>query len=210
MRKAPLGVVRVGGAVEVLSMATITSGGNAFEVAVDMATDAIDSGVHPRQCKAGYFGVVELGSQPGIQRRMATLASGREPERLMIGHSVLVLHLVARVAIHGQARELAHGGALMTRVAVHCGMRADQREAVGVLLDFLLGNVPPLNRVALLAIRAKLAPMEVGVAPGASRRGVAEYQALVAPHATDVDVHAAQGVFGSVVIELRHTAEGTP
>ena len=47
-------------------------------------------------------------------------------------------------------------------------MRAQQREAVEVILNCLHGYVPPVHRMALFAVRAHLPPVDVGVAVRAS------------------------------------------
>ena len=47
-------------------------------------------------------------------------------------------------------------------------MRAQQREAVEVILNCLHGYVPPVHCMALFAVRAHLPPVDVGVAVRAS------------------------------------------
>lgn len=52
----------------------------------------------------------------------------------------------------------------MTGVAVNGSVRACQGEAVVVLLDIFDGNLPSTDGVALLAVSAELAPMNISVA----------------------------------------------
>src|SRR5579863_5991452 len=87
---------------------------------------------------------------------------------------VLKIPGVAGVALSGKTLELARGRARVASLAVDCGMRADQREAILVVLDGLYGDVPALHRVTLLAIRAHLPPVNVCVAVGALGAHVAE------------------------------------
>lgn len=89
-------------------------------------------------------------------------------------------------------------------------MRAEQRKTVFVLLELLRLGFPALYRVALRAIRAKLAPMNVSVAIRTSRAGVLENQIRVALLAVHFRVQTAQGVAGPVVIELGNAANRFP
>ncbi|HKV63102.1 MAG TPA: hypothetical protein VJO16_14400 [Candidatus Acidoferrum sp.] len=90
----------------------------------------------------------------------------------------------------------------MAILALHCGVRPQKREAILVILDLLDSNIPTLDRVTLGAVRAHLALMHVGMAVLAILAHVREdwfYMALCTLH---FFVHAAQWVFGVVVIEL--------
>lgn len=98
----------------------------------------------------------------------------------------------------------------MAGFALNHGMGADQWKAVLVVLNVFVGDLPAFDGVAVLAIGAKLAAVEVGVAVRAMRAYVMEYERRVAPGAADVFVHAAQGVTGVVVIELGDGADGLP
>ena len=90
-----------------------------------------------------------------------------------------------------QTLELAHRSALMTGIAVDGGVRADQREPIQVLVDLLHGNIPAPDRVALLAIGAHLALVDVGVAVGALRTHIRKNGLDVALRTRHTLVHAA-------------------
>lgn len=135
--------------------------------------------------------MIELGAQPRIPRCMTRLAGGREAQLLMVGHGILILHLMAGIAIGGQSLELADGQALVAGIALHRRVRTDQGEAVLVLLDGGQGYAPASDRVALLAGGAELPPMDVRVAVGAPRPHVAEDQVGVTLHTAQVGVTAA-------------------
>lgn len=98
----------------------------------------------------------------------------------------------------------------MTGIAIQRSVRADQREAVEVLVDLLDRNVPPLYGVALFAVRPHLALVDVGVAVRAARSHIREHRLGVALGAAHTLVHAAQGILGGVVIELRDGTNGFP
>ena len=98
----------------------------------------------------------------------------------------------------------------MTGIAVYGGMSADQREAIEVLVDLLHGNMPAPNRVALLAVRAHLALVDVGVAVGALRPDIRKDHLRVALRAGHAFVQAAQGVLRGVVVEFRNGADRFP
>ena len=89
-------------------------------------------------------------------------------------------------------------------------MRADEREAVQVLINLLHRNVPPPDRMALLAIGAHLPLVNVGVAICALRPDIGEDRLGMALRAADAFVHSAQRIFGCVVIEFRNGADWLP
>jgi hypothetical protein len=89
-------------------------------------------------------------------------------------------------------------------------MGADQREAIEVLIDLLNGNVPAPDRVALLAIRAHLALMNVGVAVRALRAHIGKDHLGVALSAGHSLMQAAQRIFSGVVIEFRDGSNRFP
>ena len=89
-------------------------------------------------------------------------------------------------------------------------MRAEQREAVLVLADRFHRNRPTQDGVTLVALRAHLAPVNVGVAIGALFPDVSKYRLDMALGAGDTFVHAAQRVTRAVVIELGNVADRLP
>jgi len=63
--------------------------------------------------------------------------------------------------------------------------------------------LPTLDRVAALAVSTELAAMDISVAICAVSAYVCEYQAGVAPGASNFLMHATQGIASLIVIELR-------
>jgi len=153
--------------------------------------------------------MIELGVEPAVHR-MTTGALGGKTESDVIEHRGLEVLLVARIASGGQADKLPGGRLLVALVAVHHGVRAHQREAVVVVFDGLQRDLPTLNRVALGAIGAELATVNVGVAGGALRAHVLEHHAGVALRAGHALVHAAQRIAGQIMIEIRLGTDRLP
>ena len=79
-----------------------------------------------------------------------------------------------------------------------------------MVLEFLRVNFPALYGVALFAIRAELAAVNIGVAIGAARADFREDQIRVALRAAHLCVHAEQRVTSAVVVKFRDTADGLP
>jgi len=200
---------RVRAGVEHRGMAGETGRWRALVYVVDMAGLAGESGVHPRERKAGNFQMVKGGSEPTVDR-VARLAGGGKPGTHVIQNRCLEILLVAGNAGRGQAGVLTRGCALVAGFAVDQGMRADERETVLVVFDRLNGEVPSLYRVAVFAIGAHLPAMDVGMAVCAMLGHLFENQVHVALGAGNLLVHAAQRVAGKVVIELRHGADRLP
>ena len=98
----------------------------------------------------------------------------------------------------------------MARVTIHYRVRSHQRKAVLVLLNLLYGHVPSLDRVALLAIGAQLATMNIRVAVGALAADVSKNRLGVALLACDAFVQSAQRKFSAIVIELGKRTNGSP
>ena len=79
-----------------------------------------------------------------------------------------------------------------------------------MLLNLLDRHFPSPDRVALLAIGAQLAPVNIGMAVLAALSDVAEYRLYVTLGALHLLVHAAQRITGLVVIELGNGADRVP
>lgn len=94
--------------------------------------------------------------------------------------------------------------------ALKHGVRTDKRETILVIADLLERYLPALDRVAIFAVSAKLAPVDVCMAIGAVSADVLKDQARVTPCAGNVCVHSAQGVTGLVVVELGVRPNGFP
>ena len=74
---------------------------------------------------------------------------------------------MTRVARSRQSSELAGRRIFMAVITLQQSVGADEGKAVLVILNLLERNLPSLNGVATLTIRAELAAMNVGVAIGA-------------------------------------------
>ena len=98
----------------------------------------------------------------------------------------------------------------MAGIAVDCGVRSGEREAVIVLLDIADGDLPSTYCVALFAVRSQLTPVNVGVAILAVVADAGEYRPYMTLGAGHGFVHAAQGIFRLVVIEFWQGADRTP
>jgi len=210
LREAHLDVGRAVGGVEILGVASVATGRSALELASDVAGGAFKRGVRPGEREAGEFQMIEFGAEPGVGT-VAGLAGGRKVEGFVIrlGRS-LIIGRVARKTCSGESDELPHGLALVAiRTFQHC-VSAKQRKPVVVLFQLLGSNVPTLHGVALFAISAKLAAMNIRVAVRAVAAHILEDQAGVALRAANLLVHPAQRVAGSIVVELRNASDGLP
>ena len=79
-----------------------------------------------------------------------------------------------------------------------------------MILNLLYGIVPTENRVALRAVRAHFALVNIGVAILTVLAHVCEYRLYVALRALNSLVHAAQWILCFVVIKFRDGANGAP
>lgn len=87
---------------------------------------------------------------------------------------------------------------------------SQQREAVVMLLQLIGANVPALDGVALCAIRAELAAVNIGVAICTITADVLENEIRVALRASHLFVHASKRVACPIVVEFRHTPDRLP
>lgn len=168
-----LRVRRIVRAAVVFCMTAVTIGRRPFVLVADVAGDALERGMGPGQGES-ELRVVHLRAEESIHR-VAFLAVRGEARGNVVRLGALVVLRVARHAVGGQSNILAGCRALVTGLTVQCGMRTQQREAVAVLLDRLDAYAPTVDGVTLLAIRAELAPMDIGVAIRALRPGIAEH-----------------------------------
>src|SRR5215475_5475467 len=83
---------------------------------------------------------------------------------------------VAAGAFRGKPEtiELADGADLMAGIAVHRGVRTDERKSILMLVDVVNGNLPSVGVVTELALGSVLAAMQIRVAILALLRCVAE------------------------------------
>jgi len=95
-------------------------------------------------------------------------------------------------------------------IALQGSVRSDKRKTILVVLDGLDRNVPTFHGVALFAIDAHLPFVNIGVAIGAPRTHIREDRLGVTLAAGHILVHAAQRIFGLIVIEFRDGPDGLP
>ena len=98
----------------------------------------------------------------------------------------------------------------MAGIAIDRRVSAGQGKAIVVLLDLLNRDCPSADAVALLAVHAELAFMNIGVAVLAAGADVAEHGLHVALRTDHILVQPAQRVTGSVVIEFGDRADRRP
>ncbi len=98
----------------------------------------------------------------------------------------------------------------MTGIALQDGVRPNQREAVKVLARLLYRDLPTSYRVALFAIRCKLALVNIGVAIRALGPNIREDRAGMALHARDLLVHTEQWKLRLVVVKFGLAANRLP
>jgi hypothetical protein len=157
--------------------------------------------------------VVEFGVEPSVKGmavravRGCKRSSGRWMRRV---RRLLPIRQVAGRAGRRKPQIISDCGVLMTFLAFHYGVRAEERESVEVLLNRLDRRPPSENRMALSAVRAKLSAMNVGVTIGAILANVREHRLGVASRAGHFFVHAAKRVPRGVVIEFGNGANGSP
>jgi hypothetical protein len=172
-------------------MATDAVAAGPLEVSAAMTRRAFQAGMDPRECETCEPGMIERCPEPAIHD-VALLAGGWESCRPVIGHRRLHECLgVAGDAFRGESRELAHRRAFVARITGDGRVRTDQGKPVLVVSHRLQGHPPAFYRVALFALRSKLAPMDVRVAVTAFRADVGEDQAAVALLAGDPLVETA-------------------
>jgi hypothetical protein len=98
----------------------------------------------------------------------------------------------------------------MAGIAVDRSVSAGKRESVVMLLHILDRHLPSAHRVALLAIRSQLTPVNICVAVLAALADVGENHLHVTAGAGHGSVHSAQRVTSPVVIEFRDGADWLP
>lgn len=137
-------------------------------------------------CDSGSFAdaaVDQNGTVPTVHREMALLASGGKSLSLVIGIcgfsecTQMTTHAFGR---ESEAIELADGTNLVTGIAVHGCVSADQRKAILMFIDIVNGNLPAIGIVTQLALCPVLPPVQVGVTVLALQWCVAENKILVA------------------------------
>ena len=120
-----------------------------------------------------------------------------------------IRHVTGR-ACRRKPKIISDRGVWMTLLALHHGMRAEQRKSVEMLLYRLDGHPPSENRVALRAVGAELTAMNVGVTIGARLSNVGENRFGVTGRAGYFFMHAAKRIPRGVVLEFGNGADGGP
>lgn len=204
-------MIRIFGAGIVLDVAADAIRRRALVLPAYVALSALQLGVCSYQGKAGKTQVVKLCAQPGIHAVVALLALRGEIQRHVAGPGgLLELVQVTAHAISRKPLETPHRSARVAGITFEGSMRSNQWKAVLVLLDLVDRHAPSVHRVALLAGRPELAPVDVGVAVGAFRTDVGEDEVGMTLAARNLLVQAAQGVLGLVVIKFRDVADRLP
>jgi hypothetical protein len=112
--------------------------------------------------------------------------------------------LVATDALRRQSEpvELAHGPHLVAGIAINYRVCPNQRKPILVFVDVVDRNRPAVGVMAQLALRAVLAPVQVGVAILALVGSVGEIEIVVAIAASYRRVPPAEWKAGLSMIEL--------
>lgn len=178
-------------------------------LAACVATLAIQSGVRPSQGKVTELLMRESCPEPRILR-MAVAARFRKIERHMIGiRRALKLRGVAGRAVRQDAILPADEG-FVTGFTFRGGMSPNKREQILVIANLFLGGEPALLNVALGAVWAKLAQMNVGMAIGAVLPDIGEDRLGMALAAGHFAMPAAEGIPRLIVIEFRKRTKRRP
>jgi hypothetical protein len=117
---------------------------------------------------------------------------------------------MAGEASRGHYLKLAVGAALVAGIAVDGCVGTGQRETIVMLLHIFNRDAPSADGVALLAIRAQLTLVNIGVAVLAALTDVGENHLYVTLDASDASVHAAQRISRLIVVELRNCPDRLP
>jgi len=165
--------------------------------------------VHPGQCKAGELQMIELGADPAIHA-VAAFAGRREVTSFMVDDRSQVVLLMAGIAGCREPLKLSAGRILVALVALHQGMRSDQRKAVLVVFNRIQRDIPSFYRVAVFAACAKLTAMNIRMAIGALFADVLKDKAGVAGGASNILMHSTERIARAVMVELGEGANGLP
>lgn len=209
MGKGQLQVAGIVGRHVLRRVAGITTGRSSLEDVVEVAGGARQRGVGPGKRKTGEFKVIEFSREPRVHG-VAVLAGDWKAQCAMVKIGRQIIALMAGIACGGKAFVLAGGSPFVAFRAVGKGMGSHQGKAVLVVLDHVERDVPTLDGVALLAVSAELAAVNVGVTVGAMGAYIVEHQAGVALRTTNFAVHTPQRITGLIVVEFRQGANWLP
>ncbi len=207
-------VFRIGGAEVIRLVAGVASSAGQIVIIVDVA---IGAGARRHRMHAGQREscrvVVELGVEPvigGVARVALVDWKCLRIRRVFWVGRVGVVRLVTGIAFRRHCLEIAVSTILVASVALHSRMGAGKREAVIVILNVLDRDLPSAHGMALLAIGAKLPPVDIGVTILASVPHIIEDHLHVTLRACHGCVHTPQRIFRLVVIEFRNRANRLP
>lgn len=204
-------MIRIGSFLVIREVATDAGRSRQIVVVVRMAIAALTRGHGMRvgQRKSHQV-MIEFRVQPGIGR-VAILAGDREICGNVIRRvAVQKFRLMAGITLRRHRLESALGSAFVAGIAVDSRVSSGQWETIIVILDLLHGNGPSTHRVALLAVGAQLAAVNVSVAVLALGAHVREHRLHVTLGAGHGLVHSAQWIPRLVVIKLRYGADRPP
>jgi len=155
--------------------------------------------------------VIEFGARPAIHP-VALLALQRDARAAVRWVQGLVeVGGMAGGALRAQPDEHTRSRALVATLAGRGAMRPDEREPVGVFPGLPDFDSPALHGVALLAIAAKLAAVNVGVAGTALLAHVAEDTVHMARSARHPFMAAQERPVGlRIMVELRTGSDRLP
>lgn len=202
---------RVLGGVEIGNVASEAVGGSAGETAAHVTGDASQPSMRAHQCEVGKARVIEFRALPAIHS-MAALTLQRKLRCSMVRRlRFLIIAQVAAHALRTQADEYTAGRPAMAGIARNGGVRSKQREPVQMILQCVRRSPPAPDRMAILAGRAELAAMEIGVTVRALLAYLRKDLADMTLAASHVLVQAPQGEFRlRVMVELCFGTNGLP
>jgi len=210
-RKCQPHVIRILRSHVVLHVTAHAIRGRPLVLSSDVALGAFQIGVRPHQSKSREAQVIEFGAQPRVHVAVAHLTLRGETQGNVIGPGGLPeLFHVAADAIGGQPLELPNSRTGVAGITLQRGMGSDQREPVLMLLNLADCHPPSVHRMALLASRSKLPPVDVGMAVRAFRTDLRKDQVGVALATCNLLVHPPEGIAGLVVVEFRDAADRLP
>ena len=152
-------------------------------------------------------------SHPVIHQAVALQTLRRKSLRNVI--RILRLLEIVHVAARALCRQplpvgRAHRPDLVARIAIHHGVRPDQREAILMLIDVVDGDLPPGVAVARVTLRGIPTPVNIGVAVLALVVRLGENQVGMTIRAADFRVQSAQRKACLAVIKLGNRSNRRP
>lgn len=204
-------VIGVGGFGEICEMTANAICLDTDKAIARVAGVACQSLVRTGEGKMGEAGVIETRDRPAVGS-VAVLAGRGESGGGVIEDAILLeLARVAANALCAESDVAANSRAGMTGIAHQRCVRADQREAIPVILQWPGVYAPAEHGVAALALCAELALVEICVAIRATGAGVGKDSRHVARITRDILVHAAKLKASlRVVIEFGLRPKGGP